>query len=99
MERTSADESSLYAGRLQNMTSQPVFERIRRPSCMPSSSFMFSTIVVFILQCSFEMYRRMMAMHDAMKAYVMMKLVFLNISPPNIVPSNMIGITRKDWSS
>ena len=63
---------SFCAGLLQNMTVLAVeFERIRRPSCIPSSSFMFSLLKTLSLECRDDIYKRTMARSD------------FNVKPPH----------------
>ena len=42
---------------MQNITVFWVFDRIRRPSCIPSSSLIFSELKLFSLLCSVEIYK------------------------------------------
>ena len=51
--------SNFYAGKLQNMDSLSVLERMRRPSCIASSSFVYSTFDDFMRECNEDMYSNM----------------------------------------
>ena len=58
---------NFYEGLLQNKTFLSDSALIRRPSCMPSSSFMFAILLVFVRSCSKDMWRIPIAMIVIMK--------------------------------